>query len=52
MSPSQWKGAVSLVAPRSGGVRRGPVPAKVHTRPSSPPSGWHDAQAMPAGVPA
>ncbi len=32
--------------PRSACVRRAPK-SKAHTRPSSPPSGWQDAQAIP-----
>ena len=45
--PSQWNGAVPLIPPRIDCVRRAPVQTKFQTRPSSPPSGWHEAQASP-----
>jgi len=48
MSPSQWKGAVPVSPPRRAWVRRGPMGSKFQTWPSSPPSGWHDAQARKA----
>ena len=35
------------MSPRSDWVRRAPTPSNCQMRPSSPPSGWHEAQAMP-----
>ena len=46
-SPFQWKGAVSRRPTCKACVRRSPLSAKRQVRPSSPPSGWHEAQAMP-----
>ena len=38
---------MSLIPPRIDCVRRAPAQTKFQTRPSSPPSGWHEAQASP-----
>ena len=46
-SPFQWNGSVPRSPVCSDCVRRAPAQTKFQTRPSSSPSAWHDAHAMP-----